>query len=74
MLRQVTAAPQVALKSAPFVLRASKTHVEVQATDKALGMPELLQVMKSDPNLHNCVIQQCGFDGELFSAVLRIEK
>jgi hypothetical protein len=74
--RQLVAAPaaQTAVKSAPFVLKASKTHVDVQATDRALGMRELLQVMKTDPNLHNCVIQQCGFDGDLFSATLRIEK
>lgn len=72
--RQVVAPTPVSVKSAPFLVKAGKTHVEVRATDKALGMRELLQVMQSDPNLHNCVVQQCAFDGEFFTATLRIER
>ena len=74
MVRQVaqaaTAAPVA--KTVPFLVKASKTHVEVTATDKALGMRELLQVMQTDANLSKCVIEACGFDGQLFHARLRI--
>ena len=56
----------------PFVMKASKTHVEVTATDKALGMRELMQVMQKDENLSKCVIESCSFDGSLFAAKLRI--
>lgn len=75
MPRQVAVAPPAPTTvAAPFVLQASRTHVEVRATHKALGMRELLQVMASDPNLKGCAIERCGFDGELFSATLRIER
>jgi hypothetical protein len=72
-VRQVvrpTAAP--APVAVPFIVKAGKTHVEVTATDKALGMRELLQVMQKDANLSRCVIEECSFDGELFQARLRI--
>ena len=81
VVRQVTrpvaapaAVPAPSPVAAPFVLKASRTHVEVRATHKALGMRELLQVMASDPNLRGCAIERCGFDGEMFSATLRIER
>lgn len=74
MPRQVAVAPPVAAVAAPFVMQASRTHVEVRATHRALGMRELLQVMASDPNLQGCAIERCGFDGDLFSATLRIER
>ncbi len=57
-----------------FVFQASGRHVRVQATDRALGMGELLATMKADPKLQGCVIEQCAFDGELFTAVLRKER
>ena len=56
----------------PFIVKVGKTHVDVMATDKALGMRELLQVMQKDANLSKCVIEACSFDGELFAARLRI--
>ena len=56
----------------PFLMKVGKTHVEVTATDKALGMRELLQVMQKDANLSKCVIESCSFDGSLFAAKLRI--
>lgn len=62
--------------SAPsaFTFKASRTHVEVRATDKALGMRELVATMRREPLLHNCVIEQCAFDGDTFTATLRMEK
>ena len=56
----------------PFLMKVGKTHVDVTATDKALGMRELLQVMQKDANLSKCVIESCSFDGSLFAARLRI--
>jgi hypothetical protein len=57
-----------------FVFQAQGGHVKVQATDRALGMAQLVATMKADPKLHNCVIEQCAFDGELFTALLRVER
>lgn len=57
-----------------FVFQASGNHVKVQATDRSLGMGELVASMRADPKLHNCVIEQCAFDGELFTALLRVER
>lgn len=73
MARQIVHAAPAAI-TVPFIVKAGKTHVEVTATDKALGMRELLQVMQKDANLSKCVIQACSFNGELFQATLRIEK
>ena len=64
--------PSVTARAVPFLVKAGKTHVEVTATDKALGMRELVQVMQTDANLAKCVIESCSFDGELFQARLRI--
>lgn len=72
MARQVTTT-RTAVEAAPFLMKVGKTHVEVTATHKALGMRELLEVMQKDENLSKCVIQGCSFDGELFQATLRIE-
>ena len=69
--RQVAHSP-VASIAVPFLMKVGKTHVEVTATDKALGMRELLQVMQKDANLSKCVIESCSFDGSLFAARLRI--
>ena len=57
-----------------FTFKASKTHVQVRATDKALGMRDLVATMGREPLLHNCVIEQCAFDGDCFTATLRIER
>lgn len=70
-IRQVVHPPAATL-AVPFLVKAGKTHVEVTATDKALGMRELLQVMQKDANLSKCVIEACSFDGQLFQARLRI--
>jgi hypothetical protein len=56
-----------------FEFRTTLTHVHVRATSKSIGMPELAAVMRKDPNLHNCVVETCGFDGQAFTAVLRID-
>jgi len=58
-------------QSGQFVFQASKTHVDVRATG-GLGMRELAAAMQADPNLHKCVVETCGFDGESFTARLRI--
>lgn len=71
--RQV-AASAPATQAVPFVVKAGKTHVDVRATDKALGMRELLEVMRADPNLAKCAIESCAFDGQFFTARLRIEQ
>ena len=55
-----------------FVFQASKTHVDVRATDRRLGMRELAAAMQADPNLHKCVVETCGIVGEAFTARLRI--
>ena len=69
---RLVAAHPVPTIAVPFLMKASKTHVEVTATDKALGMRELLQVMQKDANLSKCVIESCSFDGQYFAATLRI--
>ena len=66
-------APPAAVQAPRFVFQAHGAHVQVQATDRSLGVAELLTTMKADPKLHNCVIEQCAFDGDLFTAVLRRE-
>lgn len=55
-----------------LLFKAGKTHVEVTATGKGVGMKELAEAMQRDPKLHNCVIEQCRFDEQGFSALLRI--
>lgn len=77
MTQLLTAAPAaapVAIQQPAFTFKASKTHVQVRATSKALGLRELMATMKSEPRLHNCVIEQCAFDGDAFTATLRLEK
>ncbi|HUR24682.1 MAG TPA: hypothetical protein VM327_01540 [Candidatus Thermoplasmatota archaeon] len=59
---------------AAFTMKASRTHVEVRATGPMLGMKDLMATMKREPLLHNCVIEQCAFDGDCFTATLRIER
>ena len=75
--RQATSPPvQVPAPATPpaFTFKATGTHVQVRATSRALGMKELVATMKREPRLHNCVIEQCGFDGDAFTATLRIER
>lgn len=57
-----------------FTIQASRTHVSVKATHPSLGIKELMATMKTEPRLHNCVIEQCAFDGDSFTATLRIER
>jgi hypothetical protein len=57
-----------------FTFKATGTHVTVKATHRALGLKELMTTMKTEPRLHNCVIEQCAFDGDSFTATLRLEK
>ena len=57
-----------------FVFQFRGTHVEAVASDGRLGMPQLMEAMQQDPKLHNCVIEQCAFDGDAFTATLRVEK
>ena len=59
---------------AAFTMKATKTHVQVRATDRSLGMKDLMATMRREPLLHNCVIEQCAFDGDCFTATLRIER
>jgi hypothetical protein len=59
---------------AAFALKATATHVQVRATHRSLGMTDLVATMKREPLLHNCVIEQCAFDGDCFTATLRIER
>lgn len=66
-------AARTALQEGHFEFKTTGTHVHVKATDKKLGMRELAAVMRKDPNLHNCVVEQCRFDADGFSALLRIE-
>ena len=73
-MTQLLAPAPVTVPQTAFTFKATKTHVQVRATDRRLGMKELTATMKSEPLLHNCVIEQCAFDGELFTATLRIEK
>jgi hypothetical protein len=69
------APPAVNAVPAPrFVFQAQGQHVKVQATHRSLGMAELSAAMQADPKLHNCVIEQCAFDGEIFTALLRLER
>ncbi|MHB1261540.1 MAG: hypothetical protein ACYC2H_07470 [Thermoplasmatota archaeon] len=72
MTQRLATAPVTVRPS--FTIQASKTHVTVKATDRALGLRELLATMKTEPRLHNCVIEQCAFDGDCFTATLRIER
>lgn len=71
-----TAAPAqpTVQQEARFVFQANDGHVKVTASDRRLGMPQLMEAMARDPKLHNCVIEQCAFDGDLFTARLRLEK
>jgi len=59
---------------AAFTLKATATHVQVRANHRSLGMKDLVATMKREPLLHNCVIEQCAFDGDCFTATLRIER
>lgn len=70
------APPAVTAEPAPaaFTMKASRTHVQVRATHRSLGMKDLMATMKREPLLHNCVIEQCAFDGDCFTATLRIER
>lgn len=61
-------------ETAAFTFKATKSHVQVRANSPALGMKELVAAMKREPLLHNCIIEQCAFDGDSFTATLRIEK
>jgi hypothetical protein len=61
-----------ALARGTLVFKAGKTHVEVTSTGTGVGMKELAEAMARDPKLHNCVIEQCRFDEQGFSALLRI--
>lgn len=75
-MTQRLATPAITVQPLPaaFTMKATKTHVQVRATDPALGMKDLLTTMKREPLLHNCVIEQCAFDGDCFTATLRIER
>ena len=75
-MTQRLATPAVTVQPAPtaFTLKATKTHVQVRANDPSLGMKDLMATMKREPLLHNCVIEQCAFDGDCFTATLRIER
>ena len=74
MTQRLATSPAAVLQAPPaFTFKASKTHVQVRATDKALGMKDLVATMKREPLLHNCVIEQCAFDGDTFTATLRLE-
>jgi hypothetical protein len=75
-MTQRLAPPSAALQQeAPaFTFKATKSHVQVRANSPALGMRELMVAMKREPLLHNCIIEQCAFDGDCFTATLRIEK
>jgi hypothetical protein len=73
MTQRLATAP-VAVQQPAFTIKASGNHVNVRATDRTLGLKELMATMKSEPKLHNCVIEQCAFDGDAFTATLRIEK
>jgi hypothetical protein len=66
-------APSSTVRAPRLLFQAQGGHVKVQATDRSLGMGDLLAAMKADAKLHNCIIEQCAFDGELFTAVLRRE-
>lgn len=66
-------APPSAVTAPRLLFQAQGSRVKVQATDRSLGMGDLLAAMKSDAKLHNCIIEQCAFDGEMFTAVLRRE-
>ena len=59
---------------AAFTLKATATHVQVRANHRSLGMKDLVATMRREPLLHNCVIEQCAFDGDCFTATLRIER
>jgi hypothetical protein len=59
---------------ARFVFQAQGSHVTVRATDRALGLADLMGILATDPKLQGCVIEQCAFDGELFTALLRKER
>ena len=72
MSPQLAPASQAQAPTGSLVFKATKTHVEVVATSKAVGMKELAEAMQRDPKLHNCVIEQCRFDEQGFSALLRI--
>ena len=75
-MTQRLATPAVTVQPLPaaFTMKASKTHVQVRATHPTLGMKDLMATMKREPLLHNCVIEQCAFDGDAFTATLRLEK
>ena len=72
MTQRLATAPPV-VQPSTFTFKATKTHVQVKATDRSLGLKELMATMKSEPLLHNCVIEQCAFDGDSFTATLRIQ-
>ena len=64
---------QQAAPAPAFTFKASKSHVQVRANSPALGMKDLMVAMKREPLLHNCIIEQCAFDGDSFTATLRID-
>ena len=70
----LTAQQPIQPAPAAFTMKATRTHVQVRATAPSLGMRELMATMKREPLLHNCVIEQCAFDGDCFTATLRIER
>ncbi|MEA3137046.1 MAG: hypothetical protein QOJ26_1816 [Thermoplasmata archaeon] len=73
MTQRLAPAP-VTVQQPAFTFKAAGSHVTVRATDRALGLKELVATMKTEPRLHNCVIEQCAFDGDAFTATLRLEK
>jgi hypothetical protein len=72
--RLATLAAAAQQASPAFTFKATGTHVQVRATDRALGMKDLVATMRREPLLHNCVIEQCAFDGDCFTATLRVER
>ncbi|MFA5944788.1 MAG: hypothetical protein WC876_10020 [Candidatus Thermoplasmatota archaeon] len=68
-----TAQPATPAVVPTFTFKATKSHVQVRANSPVLGMKDLMATLKTDPKLHNCVIEQCAFDGDSFTATLRIQ-
>lgn len=73
-MHQRLAPTPVTVEQPAFTFQASRSHVKVRANGPTLGMKELMDAMKREPLLHNCIIEQCAFDGDSFTATLRIEK
>jgi hypothetical protein len=73
-MHQRLATTPVTVEQPAFTFQASQTHVKVLSNSPALGMKDLMTAMKREPLLHNCIIEQCAFDGDSFTATLRIEK